>query len=180
MNKKATAIFKFLKDRPKILVGAGLCGILLIFLSGLFSGDGKETAVPAEMSAEQYAQEQEVKLQGMIEELTSSEATVMVTLDTGIEYIYASQAKSDSSEIEENADGSRIRKDGSAESSFVIVQDENGKEVPLVVTRIMPRIKGVVITLHTVRDEDLQNAVSRLVTTALDISESKVCVISSG
>lgn len=180
MNDKINTFFQSIKEKPKLLMIIGIIGILLIFVSTLVDSNKKEVkqSDTTEITAEEYVKQQEDKLKTMIEDLTGRKTTVILTLETGIEYIYASQAKSDSSEIEEAGVQPKVRKDGSAENSYVIVQDQSGSEIPLVVTKIMPRIKGAVVTLSGVSDGYLQETVTSLVMTALDISNSKVCVLS--
>ena len=99
-----------------------------------------------------------------------------MTLETGIEYIYASQVKSDES-VKENSDTKNSETDGSKDESYVIITDQDGKEQALVVTEIMPKIKGVVVSCSGGDNEYVSTKITSVVTTALNISEDMVCVV---
>ena len=72
---------------------------------------------------------------------------------------------------------SELQKDKQSQNNYILYKDENGNEVPLVVTEIMPSVKGVVVGCENGENEFVCATVKSLVTTALDISDDKVCVV---
>lgn len=172
-------IFEKLKKNPKVIVIAGLIGIALIFLSGYIKSDTKTTEVSSSLTASQYSESLEEQLSEQISEVVGGKVKVMVTLETGVEYIYASEAKNDESEIEDaqSKDKQKVQKDKKIENNYILYKDENGKEVPLVVTEVMPSVKGVVVGCENGENEVIVATVKNLVKTALNISDDKVCVV---
>lgn len=173
-------IAAYIKQKPNVLVIIGLVGIVLIFVSGFFGGGNKSSSQATEnITAQEYAKSLQTQLEQAVHAVTGGEASVVVTLETDIEYVYASEVKEDSKQVEDvsGTDQSKIQKDGSNEKNYVIVNDEQGNDVPLIVTSVMPRVKGVVVTCEGGDDAALQQKIETLVSTALDISSQKVCVM---
>lgn len=166
--------------KPKILVIIGLCGILLIAVSGMFSQKSakKEDTAPTTTSinAQQYKADLEEQLKKAVCNATGGRASVLVTLDSEVEYVYASQGKSQSSEQQNGGVDSKVQKGQGCENSYVIVKDGDGNEMPLIVTAVMPNVKGVVVNCDGGDDEAVKAQVSSIITTALSIGEEQVCV----
>lgn len=166
--------------KPKILVIIGLCGILLIAVSGMFSqkSDKKESTEPTttKITAQQYKADLQEQLKNAVCNATGGRASVLITLDSDVEYVYASQGKSQSSEQQNGGVDSKIQKGQGSENSYVIVKDGDGNEMPLVITAVMPNVKGVVVNCDGGDDETVKEQVTSIVTTALSISEEQVCV----
>ena len=181
LKEKVGNIISNIKNNPKLIFAIGLAGILIIFLSGILDNNDKKAIVNVnkELSAEEYCTNLENQLCKQIEQVVGGKVNVMITLETGVEYIYASEAKNNESEIEnDNYDnGQKVQKDKQVQNNFILYKDENGNEVPLVVTQIMPNIKGVVIGCENGQNEVISSVVKNLVTTALDVNDDKVCVV---
>ena len=177
-NKFLTVI----KNKPKIILIIGLIGIALILFSSVFDKKSEKVSVnneSVEISAEEYGNKLEEKLSVQISEVIGGKVKVMVTLENGIEYIYASEYKNDESEIEDafSDEQQKLQKDKKSENNYILYKDENGNEVPLVVTRVMPTVKGVVVGCNNGENETISGVVKCLVTTALNITDDKVCVV---
>ena len=164
-----------IKNNPKILVIFGIIVIVLIMLTSIIKLPNKDEKY-VQLDADTYAEQLENKLEETIITVNGGSANVIVTLETGIEYIYASQVKSDES-VKENSDTKNSETDGSKDESYVIITDQDGKEQALVVTEIMPKIKGVVVSCSGGDNEYVSTKITSVVTTALNISEDMVCVV---
>mgnify|MGYP000906746412 CR=1 FL=1 len=167
----------------KIIIGAGLLGIALIFLSSYLKGgetsEAKFTPSGTTYSAEEYETRLEDELRGMIMNIQGAGNTsVMVTLEQTKQSVYAKQEKTSGQTTEDKSDGtSRNEKDSSNETSYIIVRDADGAEKAVAVTEIQPLIKGVVVVCDGADDPGVQQNVIDAVTTALDITSVRVCVI---
>lgn len=173
MNEKTK---KFLQN-PKLLIALGVCGILLVFLSSLFSdGDskGQKTATQNEYSVEQYRQELEDDIKNIVTSITGDKkATVVITLESGIRYSYASADETDTS----SSTGSTT--DQSSESkkqSYITVKTADGGEQALIVTEIMPDVRGVAIICTGGNSEAVAQKIKNAVTAALNITSKRVYV----
>lgn len=97
----------------KIIVWAGMIGMGLILLSYfLDSGNKTETAVAAETSAD-YAAVMETKLHDLLVCVNGvTECRVLVTLENGSRYVYASNGKDPLTECEPTVRGVVVVVDG--------------------------------------------------------------------
>lgn len=173
--------FERLAEHPAarrwILIG-GLAGIALIFLSGLFSPGESPSDSPSPetsqlISADEYAGSLEDRLSSLISAMDGAgEARVLITLDRSAEQIYATEERS--SERVQSA-GS----DGESETTYFSVRGSDGSEQALPLTELQPVIRGVVIVCPGGGDPAVAERISEAVTTALDISSARVCVVPS-
>lgn len=156
-----------------IIVGVGVLGIALIFLSGLFHSPETpkaktDTEPPA---AQEYAKEMEQKLTTLVGGIQGAgETQVLVTLERSAEQVYATEEKT-STQTQSDSSG------GSAEKSYILVKDADGAQKALEITEVQPIIKGVVVVCQGGDNPAVQQNVINAVTTALDLSSARVCVI---
>lgn len=175
------------KDKVRnIIIIVGLCGIVLIYLSTLFSSDNKAEETAAEdalyFSATEYEEKLEARLSKIITAITGEEKPeIMVTLESSNQYVYAKDEKSSSSNSTEYEEGSVKESQNSAddENSYIILKDSNGSQYALKITEIQPEIKGVVVVSKYADDIIVQEKIINAMKTALNISSSKVCVVSA-
>ena len=173
------------KIRRWILI-AGLVGIALIFLSGFFSSGGEKPAqeTPQESAATgEYTQQLEESLLEIIRAITGEEdAQVMVTLESSSRQVYAQEERKSAGNSEEQASDSTVRSQSTddTETSYILVEDSDGSQKALSVTEISPEIRGVVVVCGKGSDAELQQNIINAVTTALQISSTRVCVVGRG
>ena len=171
MNEKIKNITK----NPKLLIAVGLCGILLVFLSSLFSsGYKKETvSVSSEQSTEQYRVGLEQSIKEIVSQISGDSApTVVITLESGIRYSYASADETDTSSSGQTSGESRESK----KQSFITVKTADGGEQPLVVTEIMPEVRGVAIICNGGNSQAIAEKIENAVTAALNITTKRVYI----
>lgn len=170
----------------KIIIAAGLVGIALIFLSGLLgkSGAAQSTAQSASSQQGTSAQDYETRLEQELTDIISGikgagKTKVLVTLEQTEETVYAVEEKSDANTTQENNGSSETKKDtsSSSEKTYLIVKDADGAENPLTVTVKQPVVKGVVVVCDGAGSPAVQQDIIDAVTTALDITSVRVCVL---
>ena len=154
----------------KWVVIAGVAGIALIFLSGLFSPGKEET--PAAQSAQAYTQELEQSLAELVTNIQGAgNAKVMVTVERSAEQVYAQEEKRSTQTTEDRGSNN------STETNYILVKDADGSQRALAVTEVQPVVKGVVVVCDGGDDPVVQQRVIDAVTTALDITSVRVCVV---
>ena len=173
MNEKVKKII----ENPKYLVIIGVCGIALIFVSSLFTGatdDSVAQNTTSTYTVEQYQQELQGNIENIVKGITGDDSpTVVVTLESGIRYSYASADETDTS----IATGSAS--DQSSESkkqSYITVKTADGGERALIVTEIMPQIRGVAIICKGGNIEQTAEKIKNAVTAALNITSKRVYI----
>ncbi len=187
---KNTGLFQKLAENDryrKIIVIAGIAGILLILLSGsLKSCDTSQSSQPqsassqAAVTADQYTKALETDLTGIISQISGvGNAKVLVTLDQTAKSVYATEEKQSRQQTSEKADSQngKSEEDYSNETNYLLIKNSDGSEQALRVTEIQPLVKGVVVVCDGGDDPKVQQSVTDAVTTALHITSVRVCVI---
>ena len=173
------------EQRIKLLLAAGFAAIALLFLSDFFPGGGAQnaSAEPAVYSAseadyEEYTANLENRLTELISSVDGAGSTkVMVTLECGTEYVYASRQKSTSAVSEDTNPDGRVSRDEkrSGEESLVLVNVGRGEE-PLILKQLTPTVAGVVVLCSGADDVNVRQQIINVVKTALGTSSNRVCV----
>lgn len=166
------------KKAVNVILALGLLGIFLIFLSTLIPEKNKSsnTVPKSAFSAQEYVDEMERKLAEMISSIEGAGACrVMVTLENGVEYVYA---REEDINTDRKEDGNGISERDDKKESVIIVDSGNGRQ-GLLVTEIQPTVRGVVVVCQGGDQPIVQERVINLVTTALNISSKRVCVTKS-
>jgi len=173
--------FKSSKNRAKIIVAVGLAALLLIALS--------EMRPPAKKSIEQipqinafdaatYARSLEERLEEIVSNISGAgRCKVMVTLQSGTEYIYASEEKNSSDSTQQSGSGgqqsSGIRQN--SQNSLIVIRGADGEEA-LVRTELMPKVGGVAVLCEGAGSPETERRILSAVTTVLGISGRRVCI----
>ncbi len=173
MNEK----IKKITQNPKLLLIIGVCGIALIFISSLFGGEDKNeknTTDATTCTAEEYCETLEKSIKSIVTGITGDKKpTVVITLESGIRYSYASADETDTT----TATGSST--DQSSESkkqSYITVKPADGGEQALIVTEIMPEVRGVAIICEGGNNEITAEKIKSAVTAALNITSKRVYI----
>ena len=167
----------------KVIIAVCVIGIALIFLSGIFKNDAapaKQTSSQPSVTADEYADQLESRLTDLITGIQGvGTAKVLVTMERDKEYVYATEDKTSNQTTDDKSGGSstRTQVNDSAEKKYVLVKDTDGSQKALAVTEVQPIVKGVVIVCDGGDNPAVQENIIDAVTTALDLSSARVCVI---
>lgn len=155
----------------------GLVGMALILASEFWPGQ-RPPVRPPKPRAEDFLEKTEAKLADVVGSIQGAgKCRIMVTLENGVEYVYATQQKVNT-DRQEGTDGnsSKLNQRDDTEESIVIVETENGRGRGCWVTELQPTVKGVVIVCEGGDQPLVQQRVTDAVTIALNISSKRVCV----
>jgi stage III sporulation protein AG len=168
----------------KFIIIAVLVAIALIFLSGFFKNDNtstaKATAPQNVVTSEQYAENLEKSLTDIVTRIQGAGAAkVLVTLERSTEYVYATEEKRSNQTTEDKSGGSATKNEANndTEIKYILVKDADGAQKVVPVTEVQPVIKGVVVVCDGGDNPTVQQNIITAVTTALDITSVRVCVI---
>lgn len=183
MKKFFSAVAKP-ENRVKFILVIGFAAIIVIFLSDYFTGNVKQTSseMQSSISYEDYAAQLEARLTEMISSVDGAgETKVMVTLECGTEYVYASQQKTTSA-MSENSDanGKKSRDEKSTGEENIILIDGDKGEEPLILKEMTPTVAGVVVVCSGADNAQVKQRIVDIVTTALGTSSNRVCVTLMG
>jgi stage III sporulation protein AG len=174
----------------KIALAAGAAGIFLIVISGSLSGFGSQdkaktsesSAAETVLTAEAYESQVEEKLTNLLSHSAGAgNVRVLVTVEQTAKKVYATEGKSSGQQSNESAESGAERQETakSSETEYLLVKDANGAERALPVTEMQPVIRGVVVVCDGGGDPQVQKSITDAVTTALQVTSVRVCVVKS-
>lgn len=166
--------FKGIKlNKKNLYLILGVIFALVLLFAGEFSGSTGETGVAvtdtATYSAE-YIKKTEKELEAMLSEISGAgDVTVMITLESCYENVYA---KAYNSEQEQNENST----EEILEEEYVILKNGSSNEECLVVKVYEPKIKGVAVVCRGGDNVSVKKAITETVCALFDISSAKVSV----
>lgn len=166
---------KFLSDvfskKNRIIIAAGIAlGVALILYSPGLSGGEEEDASEKDeyYKVSYYTQNLEDRIKKLCLSIEGvSKADVLLTLESGSEYVYASNTE------EEVNPGS-----SSSYSSDYLILNSGDKAEPVVVTEIYPKIRGVAVVCTGGDAADMKEKITTMLSAALGISSNRIKVTS--
>ncbi len=174
---------KLPKSKSSFLIALGLIGLLLLLVSSFdFTGSKTDNGTQSVKStvidsSNEYTERLETKLEELLGDmLGNTKVTVMITLESGTEYIYADEIKTNA-DVTRDQSALKTQQSDSNQKTYITVKDADGNERPLVVTEKMPVIRGVVIVCESGETATVSSAVRQAVKSALNVDENKICVI---
>ncbi len=172
-----------LKSKSNFLIVLGIVGLVLILISSFdFSESGSTvktqgSQVSFKSESLEYTEMLEEKLETVISDmLGNSPVTVMVTLESSTEYVFADEIKTDA-DVYKDQSAFKIEQSDSNQKTYIVVKDADGNESPVIVTEIMPIVRGVVVVCENGETPAVAAAVRLAVKSALNIDDTKICVI---
>ena len=168
--------YKSLLKSPKLLMICGICGILLIFLSGLGGEDTTKTegSDNFSFSTAQYREMLEKDIQDMVISITGSkDVTVVITLESSVKYSYAdTKEETTASKLE----GEEQSSDNELKEGYVTVKTADGGEQALLISTEMPEIRGVAIVCEGGDNEVINEKIQNSVSAALNITSKRIYI----
>ena len=167
------------KKKGKLIFLIGLLGIVMILISTLFPKSTTTTSSTKQISAEKYVASLEAEIKNVVSDIIGSKKVkVLITLNSGVEYVYANELKQDTDKMENSqGDGkNQSQQKDNNEQKYVLVNAPNGGQIALLLTELTPKIRGVVVVCEGGENEAISNTIKSAVTVALDIASTRVCV----
>nr|WP_240951432.1 stage III sporulation protein AG [Caldanaerobacter subterraneus] len=165
-----------------------LIGLILLIGASTFSkprpsneSDNKELVL-AEKQNEDYAKRLGRDLKSILSKIEGvGNVEVLITLNSDEEVVAAMDVVQSSTTTNEKDSNGTVREVVQTESNNKIVTSQNtsGQNAPIVLKRLMPEIRGVIVVADGAKDPRLRYEISSAVQTALGIPAYKVKVISS-
>lgn len=153
----------------------GIIGFLLLLVPKVLPKSDKTTSTVS--TADTFIQQTEERLCAIIGNIEGAgRCRVMVTLENGVEYIYATEERNNTDRTEDLSGGdSLLTQRDDSESSVIIVETDNGRE-GLLVTELQPTVRGVVVVCEGGDNETVCTRIEQAVTVALNLSPKRVCI----
>lgn len=157
-----------------VWIGLVMLGAIFLLISSM--GTDSPAIANEQDFCQTYIDDLEKKLSNIVCEVADvKECSVMITLKSGIEYVYATDESANTNENTQGGD-----KKEQSEEKIAIVTDKQTGEQAVIVKEQYPQINGVAIICHAPNSSTLTLAVKNAASTALGIDPGKVCVILKG
>ena len=183
MDLKKIREFILSPKNSKLLVLA-LLAVLVITVINLFDNGSKKVPVQSDSSAsdfntEQYVKSTEQRVRNILTNIEGvGKAEVMVTVEGGVEYEYASEANS-SNDYSYDTDGTgkeTTQKKDTRDEKYLIVNDQSGGEKPIILKRAEPQILGIIVVCDGGGEPRIRLTIMEAMKTAFDIPTNRVYV----
>ena len=177
--KHFTAIFtKRLgnKRTVSVILVLGICGMLLIGFSDIFSDSKKTTpAGNTTVSVEQYINALEKRTKEMLNSIEGAgKCKIMITAESSSEQNFATD---DSISQDTQSDQKESKNKTDIEKEIVMVEDSSGKKIALVRNVTEPKIRGVLVLCEGAGNIETKENIINAVKTLLGVSSNKISVI---
>ncbi len=166
-----------------IIILIGFAGILILLLSETWGKpddvkpDGEQTTNIQTQNDNEYTYVEDIekKLGDLIRSIEGAGRTkVMVTLENGVEQVYATQDKTKSSSSS-SSEGS-FEESLDNENEYIVIKTNDDSETGLIVKIIQPSIRGVAVVCDGADSAVVKQNIVEAVTAVLGISSAKVSV----
>ena len=161
------------KKNVSVILALGICGMLLIGFSDLFTAGKKADLSSKTATVEQYINNLEKKTKEMLMSIDGAgKCKIMITAEVSSQQNFATD---DSINQEIRNEQSTSKSD--VEKEIVMVENTDGKKVALVKSVTEPKIRGVLVLCEGADNIETKEKVINAVKTLLGISASKISVI---
>lgn len=175
-NLKKLNVKEFLLKK-NVIFAVGIIGILLIFLVDFTP---EKTASVQPISTDDYCREYAADLEKRLTEIISSiegagQVKVMVTMETGEQYVYARTEKTDNDYTQRSQQD--ITEKQVYQSDYIIIENINGEKQALTETTLQPQIKGVAVVCSGADDIKVVKNITEMVSVVTNVPTNRICVI---
>lgn len=170
---------KLINSKYKYVVLIAIVGIFLIFLSTTNSKKEnikeQKTEKLEKKTSDEYVEQLEKKLNNIISKIEGvGRSEVLITIENGIENVYANSEKKATNSNENVSGKMSIRDD--TQKDVVVIDTHEGKQA-LVVTQKEPTIKGVLVVCDGADNVSVVEKVTDAVSKSLNIKKNRLSVV---
>lgn len=158
-------IGKFIKNKNVFLIAIGILLALIMFFGGAFDSSGNDLSQNTETTKydseelKTYTECLEEKIEVFLEGINGvSDVSVILTVDSSSETVYATQGTN---------------------SDYVIIKDSEGNENAIPLTEISAKIRGIAIVCNYGKNEALKMELIELLSSLFDVGSNRISVLSA-
>lgn len=175
---------KYSESKKKItLILCLVTGLSMMLISGFFSSSSKkQNNKDVNFNVSSYENKLEERLLDLVEEIDGvGKAKIMLTLESSIEYIYAQERREKTDKISDFKDKTplKLQERNDEEKKLMLVDGPSGRRQALIKTEIQPKVKGVVVVCQGGNEPVVNQQITNVLTTVLNIPSSRVFVTKS-
>jgi len=188
MEKANVKVQDLLKNKKVLLILGGV-GVLLLLnpltliqsqSPGITPKQAESVVVNTEQSAlNQYESMYEQKLEEILNTVKGiSDVQVMVTIDSSEEMVFAQNTQeNEQTQGETDTKGGKRDVTQIDKQGNIVMVKQNGREEPVVIKTIKPKIRGVVVAAQGVEQVRAQALITEAVQRALDVPPHRISIV---
>lgn len=176
-NKKSFRLFNLLSGKNLKIIVLVIIFIVALIVFLKLSGEKSSSKTSSASSNQvyltslEYSQALEQKLESVLSQVKGAgQVKVMISLDGSPELKYAMDSDT---KVSNSTNGSTT----STSSESPILVGKNGSTSPLILTEILPKVKGVIVVSSGANDISIKLDILNSVSTLLGISTDKINVL---
>ncbi|MDE4541694.1 stage III sporulation protein AG [Thermoanaerobacterium sp. R66] len=187
-NKLKQKILKADNKTIQDLTVIFIIGLIILIGASIFfkpkptNKSSDKQMVETQITNDDYASKLESELKEILSRIHGAgNVDVLVTLDSDEEIVAAMdtvQSETTTNEKDSNG-GTRITIQSETDNKIVTSQNTSGENQPMILKKVMPEVRGVVVVADGAKDPNVQYELMTAVETALGIPAYKVKVVSS-
>lgn len=188
MEKANVKVQDLLKNKKVLLILGGVGVLLLLNPLTLFQSQSpgitpkqaESVVVNTEQSAlTQYETMYEQRLEEILNTVIGvSDVQVMVTIDSSEEMVFAENTQENQqTQGEEDTKGGKRDVTQIDKQGNIVMVKQNGREEPVVIKTIKPKIRGVVVAAQGVEQVKAQALITEAVQRALDVPPHRISIV---
>ena len=177
-EKKKTNNFLFAKIKNikhfEVIIAVLFCAILLLIYISSLGTDTKAQANITSLTTEEYATFLENKLSTVLSNVQGAgKVSVMVTLECGIEYVYATENE----EVTNTTTSGNSTTTKTTATEYIVLVNTSGKASPVVLKENLPKVSGVIVVAHGASNISVRVELMNAVTSLLKILPENVQIL---
>lgn len=187
-NKLKQKILKADNKTIQDLTVIFIIGLIILIGASIFfkpkptNKSSDKQMVETQITSDDYASKLESELKEILSRIHGAgNVDVLVTLDSDEEIVAAMdtvQSETTTNEKDSNG-GTRTTIQSETDNKIVTSQNTSGENQPMILKKVMPEVRGVVVVADGAKDPNVQYELMTAVETALGIPAYKVKVVSS-
>ncbi|GMB10542.1 MAG: stage III sporulation protein AG [Candidatus Improbicoccus devescovinae] len=167
-------IKKLLNNREfviNIIIILSIIGVLFMTFAKLTKKNSFKYIQNSQNNEVDYEKKMKYDLENIISNISGVGNTkVFITFENTKEIIYATEGKQNNEKIFDESNGSvKRKKTGDKQKKYITTKDSDGNEHPVILTEILPKIKGVVIVCEGGGDPNIRNEITETIASVFNI-----------
>lgn len=182
-KSKIISKIKSIKHIEVYLIVLLIAVVLIIWFADFGTNANKTTKdTTSTSSLSQYTTELENKLSATLSQIEGAgSVSVMITLDGSSQLILAYETESKSNTTDNTtSSGTSTKTNNTTANSTPIIINSNGQSTPLVLSEIMPEVKGVVVVCEGANNIRVKLNILEAVQALLGVSSSQIEIFIKG
>lgn len=158
----------------ELIVIAIFCAILLLIYFSTFTSSNSQKNTLTTLTTEEYAEYLENKLCNVLTHISGAgKVKVMITLECGVEYIYATNTTEETTS--QTSNGNTTTK--TTKKDEVLLVSVSGKSSPIILQENLPKVGGVLVVASGAKNISVRLELQKAVEALLEVNSKDIEIL---